>query len=440
MPPLPFSPDDADLYRIGPSIKAYTSDPSDSECIGPSIATTALVDRITQLIRDHQDEAAILSAFTQLIVESLASERCQIELYDADRTTTRVAYECAVTGGCSVGHQRQIRNFRALYQPLLAGSPSQFVELVPKWSPQSEKTTWLGCPIFDSQDVFGNLWLSRSNPDTFSLAEQHLAQWVASHCAIAIRQTRLHQVVQAQTAELTQLKQLQEDFQQLISHELLSPVSSIQLAVQTLEKLFTENAWLKPSQQKQVLKILGILQQGCKRQNTLMNDLLTLIIPGFKAQFEPVLIELQTWLPSLLRTFQKHPERENLHLTLALAPDLPAIESDSFYLERTLSELLTNAFKYTPADETITITATHQTDKVILAIENTGVEIPEQCLPHLFDKFYRIPELDRQNLGGTGLGLALVKKMVTEMGGQIQVVSQKRVTTFSVILPIHLKL
>jgi len=100
------------------------------------------------------------------------------------------------------------------------------------------------------------------------------------------------------------------------------------------------------------------------------------------------------------------------------------------------AELLNNACKYTPPGETISVSAIAEADdQVQIVVANTGVEIPASELPRIFDKFYRVPSSDPWKQGGTGLGLALVQKLLWHIGGQIEVVSEASETAFKIVLP-----
>ncbi|MEX0270626.1 sensor histidine kinase [Leptolyngbyaceae cyanobacterium UHCC 1019] len=110
--------------------------------------------------------------------------------------------------------------------------------------------------------------------------------------------------------------------------------------------------------------------------------------------------------------------------------------SDQPSLERVLVELVNNACKYTPPDGHIQVTADSTTSHVQLAIRNSGSEIPETELLRIFEKFYRVPHADPWKRGGTGLGLALVKKLVESLGGSIHVTSSLGQNTFTVRLPL----
>ncbi|HEY9603017.1 MAG TPA: ATP-binding protein, partial [Allocoleopsis sp.] len=102
-----------------------------------------------------------------------------------------------------------------------------------------------------------------------------------------------------------------------------------------------------------------------------------------------------------------------------------------------LTELLNNACKYTPPQETIKITVRSHHGTIQIDVCNSGIVIPANELGLIFDKFYRIPKADRWQQGGTGLGLALVKKLVERMNGTIQVESEADWTCFALVLPLN---
>ena len=124
-------------------------------------------------------------------------------------------------------------------------------------------------------------------------------------------------------------------------------------------------------------------------------------------------------------------------LNLAIESDLPAIVCDPFSLERILVELLTNACKFSPANEEIIVSAKLKSSSIQFQVMNTGVEIDKAELLRIFDKFYRIPSNDPWKQGGTGLGLALVQKLTKHLGGVIEVKSGSDCTCFSVELPLE---
>ncbi len=106
-------------------------------------------------------------------------------------------------------------------------------------------------------------------------------------------------------------------------------------------------------------------------------------------------------------------------------------------LDRAVANLLSNAVKYTPEGGMVKVSLTRQSGNARLAIKDTGIGIPEEAIPHLFEEFYRAPNAREQVKQGTGLGLVIAKEIVTRHNGTIRVSSEVGTgTTFTVILPL----
>ena len=165
-----------------------------------------------------------------------------------------------------------------------------------------------------------------------------------------------YEASQTQVKELAKLNNIKDDFLKTISHELRSPMSSIQLAVQTLEKLLEAERTIPQSSTFQ--RVIEIFQRSCRRQNQLVNNLLTLC--HLDAQAETIVMEwidLYTWIPEIALPFQEQLIDQQQQLVIEVPDDLPELNSDPFILERVIQELINNACKYTPAKETIIIQA-----------------------------------------------------------------------------------
>ncbi|OYW85347.1 hypothetical protein B7Z17_02465, partial [Candidatus Saccharibacteria bacterium 32-49-10] len=110
-----------------------------------------------------------------------------------------------------------------------------------------------------------------------------------------------------------------------------------------------------------------------------------------------------------------------------------AIDVDHF--QEVLGNLIENALKYTKAGE-VTVDLNGTQEKVVVSIHDTGIGIPAEDIPHLFQKFYRVDNTDTREIGGTGLGLFLSRRLVESMGGRLEVESiLGKGTTFNVIFP-----
>ncbi|MEY2857294.1 MAG: hypothetical protein RLZZ74_1606 [Cyanobacteriota bacterium] len=435
----------AELYDRVQSLNVYLEQKVNQRTVKleRSVKFATLTHKVTKKMRDSLDELQILQTVTQEIGEVLKIDRCKIELYNSDRTQAEVAYEYTNADPNCQGRTRIVADFPELDSQLLQRQSLQFVEFVPELNPQlnpqldslnETQATRLVCPICDDQGIFGNLWLLRPKEAYFEVDEIILVEQVANQCAIAIRQARLYQHSQIQVQELARLNLLKDDFLKTVSHELRTPMSSIQLASETLEILIKKEMGSQRS--ATFSKVLNIFHAACDRQNQLVNDLLTLCyIDAKKEMMTMEWIDLSVCLPQIIEPFTERIEQQQQTLTIDLSPTLPLFKSDLSSIKRILTELLNNACKYTPPGENIGITASAIDQQIQLKIHNTGIEIPSEEQQRVFDKFYRIPNHDPWQYGGTGIGLALVKNLMELLGGNIYLTSQSQKTIFTLDFP-----
>ena len=237
--------------------------------------------------------------------------------------------------------------------------------------------------------------------------------------------------------ELERLNHLKDDFLKTISHELRTPLTNIEMGADTLKMLFG----LLPNWQQQHFdaaeESLEILEAGYERETKLVSDLLDLV--HLDAHNQPVKVEpvdLNLLVSHVAKLFVKRAEKQQQQLEIDLASDLPLVETNPDIFERIMTEMLNNACKYTSQGERISLRIELNTQTLKLTVANSGVELNHQELERIFDKFYRIPEQDRWQNGGAGLGLALIKKQVEYLGGDITVQNQNQQFVLTVELPI----
>ncbi|WP_347277293.1 ATP-binding protein [Leptolyngbya sp. FACHB-671] len=410
-----------------------------------SLTFEATLKRITDRVRDSLDENQILETTVQELAQVLGVMCCDAGIYDSEHKTSTICYEYRTTVPSVRGRTFQMDDESAIYAQLLQGRSFQFCFVVQEASRLKHQFAMLTCPIRDNKSALGDLWLFKPKEGTFDEQEVRLVQQVANQCAIAIRQARLYQSAQTQVQALEELNQLKDDFLSTVSHELRTPISNMKMAIYMLKQI--------PDPERQQ-RYLNILQSECAREVELINDLLDLqrLLAGNKS-FEPEIIQLQDWIPPILEPFDERIQSRQQSLQVTLAPDLPLLTTDPASLGRIVSELLNNACKYTPPEGQITVNidrvensqmqdnqvpaAACFPSSILIQVSNSGVEIPAEELPRIFEKFYRIPGSDRWKQGGTGLGLALVQKLVEHLGAEICVESTANLTCFIVKLPIE---
>ncbi|MBD2647228.1 hybrid sensor histidine kinase/response regulator [Nostoc foliaceum] len=244
-------------------------------------------------------------------------------------------------------------------------------------------------------------------------------------------EARKKQIEQEQLViQWEEINQLKNDFLNLVSHELRSPLSNMKMMIQMIQ--------LSPGTEE-AQRYLQLMDSECDRELGLINDLLDL--QRLESSSYPVItpdaLVLQQWILWVIEPFQIRVQEHQQTLQLNLPSNLPPLFSDGISLERILVELLNNACKYTPAGGEINLSVHHNSSetpaKTIITTSNSA-EIPITELPQIFEKFYRIPNADIWNQGGSGLGLPIVQKLVEQLQGNIQVESGNGWTTFTLTL------
>ncbi|MCU0482036.1 MAG: sensor histidine kinase, partial [Anaerolineae bacterium] len=127
---------------------------------------------------------------------------------------------------------------------------------------------------------------------------------------------------------------------------------------------------------------------------------------------------------------------KNIELIFRPLDEDAVVPMDLERMEQVLQNLLSNAIKYTPNGGRVTLSAEITPDSAIIQVQDTGMGIPPDDLPHLFEKFYRVKNSAHMQVEGTGLGLSIVKSIVENHDGTITVMSElNKGTTFSIHLP-----
>jgi two-component system phosphate regulon sensor histidine kinase PhoR len=138
----------------------------------------------------------------------------------------------------------------------------------------------------------------------------------------------------------------------------------------------------------------------------------------------------------MLRGFEPRIREKGIILELRAEEGLPDIQADPFRLEQLFQNLVDNALKFTDKGR-ITVEVRRDGRSLAVEVRDTGIGIPEEHLPHLFERFYVVDKSRDKRMGGTGLGLAIVKHIVLRHDGTIDVVSRPGTgTTFTVHLPL----
>ncbi len=284
-------------------------------------------------------------------------------------------------------------------------------------------------PLRRENRVIGVVGIESSDADCFSEEKMGFITRLVDHAAIAIDNARLFRQVQRANDAKT-------EFIDFVSHELKQPMTSMRGYIDLLKK------GLAGPLNKQQTQFLDVVRSSVQRMDRLVNDLLTISgIESGRVQLTMELISPQAVTAEAVQSFRQAFEEKNQALIVADSLQLPAIQGDQDRLVQVLTNLLSNASKYTPEGGRITLSLERDELEgrayIRWQVVDNGIGMTPEEQGNLFTKFYRAdnPEVRKQR--GTGLGLAISHRIVEMHGGYIQVESEPgQGSTFSLGIPV----
>jgi signal transduction histidine kinase len=307
-------------------------------------------------------------------------------------------------------------------------------------------------PILSQEQMLGFI-LAGNQSDAFIVTEgdEEVISILSGQISHALENARLFEQVyrssqelevkvQQRTKELTvalekvrQISQMKSEFISAVSHELRTPLTSIKGYASLLIA-------------GKVGEIPGGVKERLEKINKHSDNLVQMInnlldiarIESGRTEMKFLRHDVPSIVDSVYDLLTPQLKEKNIRFIADVAPNSPEVLMDSTQIERVFINLIGNAIKFTPEQGTITVKVTHDETKVMASVSDSGIGIKEDDLSKLFKEFYRIDNPINQNIKGTGLGLALAKKIVMAHNGEISVTSQvNHGTTFSFSLPLR---
>ena len=231
--------------------------------------------------------------------------------------------------------------------------------------------------------------------------------------------------------ELRRLEQMRTDFAANVSHELKTPLTSIKGFVETL----MDGAINQPEMAQKFLKII---MMETERLTRLINDILSISkLESGAATVDVQRLRLDQMAYDVADMLEIHASEKKVTINARLNSRPVYVMGNADRVEQMLINLVENAIKYNKEGGTVTVQVFADENQASLTVSDTGIGIPEEHLPRLFERFYRVDKGRSRSMGGTGLGLAIVKHIVNSMKGSIEVHSKfGEGTEFLVSLPL----
>lgn len=231
------------------------------------------------------------------------------------------------------------------------------------------------------------------------------------------------------SARLEQLDNSRSQFVSNASHELKTPLSTMKILIETLMYQETPD----PAMTKE---FLGDINKEIDRLNRIVSDLLTLVNIDNGTQLNLAELDIGALMQEQVKRLAPLARENGIELDCSAREKLE-VNGDALKLQQVLYNIIDNAIKYTPRGGEVHCTLSRAGRKAVIRVTDTGVGIPQEHLPHIFDRFYRVDKARSRETGGTGLGLSIVKQFVVLHGGTISARSTPgKGSTFIIELPL----
>jgi PAS domain S-box-containing protein len=265
----------------------------------------------------------------------------------------------------------------------------------------------------------------------FDNAYKNFIQLIADQISLGVNNTIAYEAERKRAKALEELDKAKTLFFTNISHEFRTP---LMLILGPLEELLSQSALTLGDAEKQRITVT---HRNALRLLKLVNALLDFSrIESGRHLANFVQTDIAAYTKNLAANFRSVIEKADLRFDVRADEGVPFVYLDKQMWEKIVFNLLSNAFKYTLAG-TITLSLKAENDAVILCVEDTGVGIPKAELPRIFERFHRVENAVGRTYEGTGIGLSLVKELVHQHQGTIEVQSvEGKGSTFIVSLPV----
>lgn len=237
-------------------------------------------------------------------------------------------------------------------------------------------------------------------------------------------------VVFQDITEQHKLEIMRKEFVANVSHELRTPLTTIRSYVETLLDGELEDRELSRG-------FLQVVNSEAERMTRLVKDLLMLSRLDYrKTQWNKSQFSLENVVEEVVRKLDIPVKQKGHTVTVRKLAPLPQFEGDKDKIEQVILNIVSNAIKYTPDRGKIEIALDYNDGRARIVVNDNGIGIPENDMPRIFERFYRVDKARARELGGTGLGLSIAKEIVEAHSGEISIDSTHgEGTTVTIQLP-----
>jgi signal transduction histidine kinase/HAMP domain-containing protein len=410
-----------------------------------SVEELKALGEVSQVVSSTLDLEAVLSSIVRNAVQLSKADAGTIYEFDGaeavfvPRTNYGVSSEFIEALRES---ELRVGDKTVLGQAVLKGAPDQVPDLVnmPDYPlshlSHMQKAGFravLAVPLLREDRLIGGLVVRRKKAGEFPAPVVNLLQTFATQSVLAIENARLFREIEEKGRQLELANRHKSEFLSNMSHELRTPLSAIiGFSEVLLERMFGE------MNEKQEDYLKDIHSSG-QHLLSLINDILDLAkVEAGRMELNPTTFDLSAAIDNALTLIRERAMHHGIALATEIDSQLGELNADERKLKQILLNLLSNAVKFTPEGGKITVGARRLRDMVEIAVNDTGIGIAPKDQAAVFEEFKQVGRDYTRKAEGTGLGLALTRKLVELHGGAMRLASEPgKGSTFAFTLPLN---
>lgn len=289
-------------------------------------------------------------------------------------------------------------------------------------------TSLLGVPMKIRDKGVGVLEAINKNDGHFSAEDERLLSVLASQAAVAIHNARLIQALQRAYDSLRETDELKNNFLALASHELRTPLGII----------IGYASFLQQEDESEISEHAERVLAAASQMRSLIESMTSLHLLQAKGlTFKPRVVPVQQVLTAAYEEMKQISQEKRQALELDLPAQSLLVTADPEKLTPAFINIINNAIRFTPSGGKITISAKQYKGNVLASVQDSGIGIPAEHLPKIFQEFYQVEPHTTRQFGGLGIGLTIARGLIETQGGRIWAESEGpgKGATFSVLLP-----
>jgi PAS domain S-box-containing protein len=292
--------------------------------------------------------------------------------------------------------------------------------------------SYLAVPVVSrSGEVHGGLFFGHPEPGMFTARAEQLVAGIAAQAAMAIDNARLYEREREARANAERMSELKDEFLALLSHELRTPLSAILGWAQVIASRRMEPEDLRNA--------IQVIERNARAQTRLIDDLLDMSrIEAGQVRLDVQEVDPAAVVQAALETVRPAAEAKAIRIQQVLDPKAGPISGDPGRLQQVFWNLLSNAIKFTSKGGRVQVILERVDSHIELSVADTGIGIPPEFLPYVFERFRQADASTTRRHGGLGLGLAIARHLVELHGGSLGAASEgaNEGATFTVKLPV----